>query len=411
MRLSIITPLTASGNPYIQAAYDSLKAQTVQAFEWVVVENHGGRLPKAIKKDPRVKCYREDEREGIGAYKRLACMLSTGDVIVEFDHDDMLSPVALERIAKAHADGADFAFSDFCEFLDGSWQPNTPYRADCGWSTYPVEFQGHPLIAHRSPPATPQNLRYVDFSPNHSRSWTRQAYLEVGGHDPAFLVGDDHDLMVRMYLAGKRFVHIPEALYMYRVHAQNNVKTQNAAIRAATERVYNRSIWALAEKFTDDGRLAKVDLCGGMDCPAGYTPYDLTLGHDLEKAWPIPDNSVGVLRAHDALEHLRDPVMAMNECFRVLAPGGFLMISVPSSDGRGSVQDPTHKSYWNANSIWYYTDKNFARYIPEFKGRFAVSRTITWHPSDFHREHLISYVESHLVKLAALYQHMGEVRW
>ena len=403
--------MSASGNPYIIEAWESLKAQTVQDWTWVILENHGGRVPRAIRKDPRVSVYRE-EHEGIGALKRRACELSTGDVMIEMDHDDAMAPNAVELVAKVAQDtGCGFLYSDFAEFLDGSWQPNIPYRADCGWSTYPVEFQGHQLLAHRSPPPLPQHLRYVDFSPNHLRAWTRKAYQLVDGHDPAFKVADDHDLMVRMLLAGVEFAHISECLYFYRVHDKNTVRTDNGAIRAATERVYNRSIWALTEKFTDDGRLAKVDLCGGIDCPPGYRALDLTLGHDLEKAWPLADNSVGVLRAHDALEHLADPVHSMNEAYRVLAPGGFLMISVPSTDGRGAWQDPTHKSYWNPNSIWYYTDPAFARYVPEFKGRFAVSRTIQWHPSPFHAEHLIPYVESHLIALKPGYQHMGEVRW
>lgn len=408
VKLSVITPLSASGNPYIGAAYDSLKAQTVQDFDWVILANHGGKVPWRVRWDQRVRVVHE-EHEGIGALKRRACELARGDVIVELDHDDWLWPNALDRVRDAVVAGAEFIYSDFAEVLDGSMTPNTPYRADCGWATYDVTWQGHPLLAHHSPPVTPQNLRFVDWSPNHLRAWTREAYADVGGHDPTFAVGDDHDLVVRMYLAGKRFAHVPECLYGYRVHAANNVRTQNAAIREATNRVYNKSIWALAERFTDDGSLAKVDLCGGMDCPPGYTPLDVMLGQDLNYSWPLADNSVGVLRAHDALEHLLDPVHSLNEAFRVLAPGGFLMISVPSTDGRGAFQDPTHRSLWNSNSIWYFSNKNFARYVPEFKGRFAVSRTITWHPSDFHREHLIPYVESHLIALKPPYQHMGEV--
>lgn len=213
--------------------------------------------------------------------------------------------------------------------------------------------------------------------------------------------------MVRMYLAGHRFAHIPECLYGYRVHKLNTVRTDNAAIRQATERVYNKYIWALAEKFAQDGGFSKVDLCGGIDNPPSYEPYDLTLGHDLNKTWPIPDNSVGVLRAYDAVEHLRDNVFTMNESFRVLTPGGFMCISVPSTDGRGAWQDSSHVSFWNQNTMFYWTDRRFARYLPEFKGRFAVSRVITWFPSDWHREFQCPYVEAQLIKLGAPYEHMG----
>ena len=326
MTISVITPLSSAGNPFIGAAYDSLKAQAWRDFEWVVLCNKGGQATMAMRADPRVKLFRE-EHEGIGRLKRRACELSTGNIIVELDHDDWIWPTALERVAQAVEAGGEFLYSDFAEVLDGSFQPNTPYRADCGWRTYPVEWEGRPLLAHRSAPATPQNLRYIDFAPNHLRGWTRKAYESAGGHNPEFKVGDDHDLMVRMYLAGHRFAHIPECLYGYRVHKLNTVRTDNAAIRQATERVYNKYIWALAEKFAQDGGFSKVDLCGGIDNPPSYEPYDLTLGHDLNKTWPIPDNSVGVLRAYDAVEHLRDNVFTMNESFRVLTPGGFMCIS------------------------------------------------------------------------------------
>ena len=404
--ISVITPLSSAGNPYIGEVYQSLRAQTVQDFEWIVLQNRGGFVPMAMRSDPRVRLYRE-ELDGIGRLKKRACQLATGDVLVELDHDDVLAPMALGAVAEAADSGADFIYSDFAEFLSPSWTPNVPYRADCGWSTYPVNWEGRQLLAHRAPPVTPQNLRLIDWSPNHVRAWTRSAYEAVGGHDPTFSVGDDHDLMVRMFLAGKRFHHIPACLYFYRVHELNNVRTQNAAIRMATDRVYNRTIWALAEKFAADGGLAKVDLCGGIDCPAGYTPYDLSLGHDLNQEWPVADDSVGVLRAHDALEHLRDPIHQFNEAYRVLAPGGFFMVSVPSTNGLGAWCDPTHVSYYNWLSWRYYTDRQFARYVPAFKGRFALLREIEWFPSDWHREQNVPYCEAQFVALKPGYEHMG----
>ncbi len=109
----------------------------------------------------------------------------------------------------------------------------------------------------------------------------------------------------------------------------------------------------------------------------------------------------------------------MNEAYRVLAPGGFLFISVPSTDGRGAFQDPTHVSFWNENSFWYYTRASHSRYIPDFKGRFQVAKLRSYFPGDyrdtegnlrgFHRENSIPYVEAHLIALKPGYAPMGEV--
>jgi hypothetical protein len=53
----------------------------------------------------------------------------------------------------------------------------------------------------------------------------------------------------------------------------------------------------------------------------------------------------------------------MSEIHRVLADGGWVFIEVPSTDGRGAFQDPTHVTYWNENSFLYYTRSAQARFI------------------------------------------------
>ena len=306
--ISIITPLSASGNRFIEETYNSLCKQTDTEWEWIVLENHGGMCP--IFGDPRVRVFQSD-KEGIGALKKEACAYATGDIIVELDHDDLLTSDALELIKQAFDVGSDFVYSNFAEFIDGSWKPNV-YSSFYGWKSESFVYEGHELIAMQSPPPTPQNMRLVDWAPNHVRAWTKKAYDEVGGHDSAFPVIDDHDLVTRFYLAGKRFTRINKCLYLYRVHDQNNVKTQNARIRDLTWGVYNKSIWSMATKWARDNNLSLLDLCGGVDCPSGFTPVDkhlldpakynpLKLAHrigiqcDLDKVWKIPESSVGVL--------------------------------------------------------------------------------------------------------------------
>jgi SAM-dependent methyltransferase len=405
--ISVFTPLSLSGNAHIKAAFETLKAQSYTDWEWVVLENHGGKLPKKIRSHPQVRVFGDATLEGIGALKRRCCELSRGSILFEFDHDDLLHPDALKETVKA-LKKADFCVSDFAEFQDGSWSPNT-YRVDCGWTSYPVTFQGHDLLAQPNPSITPQNLRLVDWAPNHLRAWRKKAYWRIGGHNADFPVADDHELVVRGYLMGLRYAHIKKCLYFYRVHAAQTVKQDNGRIRDLTHKVYNQYIFQLAEKFATDQQLELVDLCGGIDAPPGYLPLDKTLGHDLDEAWPLRDSSVGILRAYDAIEHLRDPIHTMNEAYRVLAPGGFFMIQVPSTDGRGAFQDPTHVSFWNPNSFWYYTNASYARYLPAFKGRFQVSRIIQFYPTPFHEKHRIPYVEVHLIALKPGYEPMGLV--
>lgn len=128
----------------------------------------------------------------------------------------------------------------------------------------------------------------------------------------------------------------------------------------------------------------KVDLCCGPNKPAGFTGVDIAPGpgvdvvHDLNQDFPFEDSSVEVLRAHDAIEHLPDRIRTMNEIWRVCRDGATVDIKVPSTDGRGAFQDPTHVSYWNINSFYYYC-ADFPAYFEQcrrygFKGDFAIRR-------------------------------------
>ena len=86
---------------------------------------------------------------------------------------------------------------------------------------------------------------------------------------------------------------------------------------------------------------------------------------DLGQRWPWDDGSIHYIRAFDVFEHLPDPINTMNEAWRVLGHGGLLEVLVPSTDGRGAFQDPTHVSYWNRNSFFYYSRKYFASLYPD----------------------------------------------
>lgn len=411
---SVITPLHRAANPFVEETYKSLLAQTITDWEWVVLENRGGRIPRNARGDVRVRVFSHTSRR-IGGLKRRLCEVSRAEWIVELDADDLLVPTALELLAQAFQSGADFVYSNFAEFHEGSWQPNV-YHPAFGWRARPFDYHGHPLIEMIAPPATAHNLRYVDWSPNHVRAWTRASYDEVGGHDPERAVMDDHHLIVRYYLAGKRFEHVNECLYLYRIHGENTVRLQNAAIRQGTEQVYNEYIWKLAETWTARQGLLLVDLGGGLAPTPGYLILDRQVPDgrvgkacNLERRWPLKDSSVGLLRAHDVLEHLPDPVHAMSEAYRVLAPGGWFFIHVPSALGQGAYQDPTHKSFWVRNSFLYYTHREWAKYIPHFQGRFQSSRVLEWFPSEWHREYKVPYVEAHLICLKDGYAPMGAV--
>lgn len=95
--------------------------------------------------------------------------------------------------------------------------------------------------------------------------------------------------------------------------------------------------------------------------------------HDLTDGLPYDDNSVEYVLATDVLEHLPFPfsIEIVEEVWRVLQPGGTFEFVVPSTDGRGAYQDPTHRSFWNINTWLYFTDDNY-RNLHGFDAKFEV---------------------------------------
>ena len=411
--ISIISPHYKKTNPYIQEAYQSLTTQTVKEWEWIIVQNNGGEIPGEIVDDPRVKVS-ESDLSGVGALKRFACQQASGDIIVELDMDDMLTPQALQEITIAFEDKVvGFVYSNCAEFHNETWEPRV-FSEYWGWKSRPFQYEGHELQEMVAFPPSPHALRTIWWAPNHVRAWRVADYWEIDGHNPDMAVADDHDLCCRFYLHGK-MKHIDKCLYLYRIHEDNTWIRENGDVQVGMWRNYSKYIIPMAEKWAVDNKLALLDLGAGFNKPVNYFGIDIQPGsdfqHDLNKGLPMNHSTVGIIRAHDILEHLSDPVHLLNECYRVLAPGGWLNISVPSTDGRGAFQDPTHVSFWNENSFWYYTDPKFAQYVPEIRCKFQVSRILTWYPSEWHREHDISYVDAQLIAVKDGYKPIGECLW
>ncbi len=419
MEISIITPVHESSSKYLSDAYDSLCKQA-ENWEWIIVPNNGGSVPDSIVLDSRVKVHPTHDDDGeynsIGRLKNYACNLASGDVIVELDADDMLTPDALTKIAKAFRDDSIvMAYSNSAMFKDGTWEPSG-YSEYWGWRSRDFKWKEHTLKEMIAFEPSSASFRRIEWAPNHVRAWRAEAYLAIGGHDSKIRMGDDHDLCCRMFIVygAAAIKHIDKCLYLYRVHA-NSSTTFNDAVQKQVEVNYNKYSRDLAISEATSRGLRKLDLGSQFDAWDRFETVDLInadICTDLNEAWPFEDNSVGVLRASHIFEHLKDPVHTMNEAYRVLAPGGWLFVDVPSTDGRGAFQDPTHVSFWNENTFWYYTNKNYAKYLGgKYNGRFQISRSLTWFPTDFEKQHNIPIVQADLIALKPPYSNrpVGEV--
>lgn len=427
---SIFTPTHKP--TYLAELYECLKNQTNPNWEWVIVENMISALdeprdfsdnwhnlpsillekyvPDAVA-DRRIRVIRAPvltAQKGVGALKKFACSHCTGDYLIEIDHDDLVREDMLELTEKAIAEhnAPDFIYSDFAEFLpDG-----TPhyYLPDTGWESYDEVWQGRHYLAMRAFEPSPATMARIWYAPNHVRIIKRSAYEAVGGHDEAYFVCDDHELICRMYASGYTFHHIPACLYFYRMlpNSGNTYLEHNDKIQALNVDVGNAYLphmvmaWAKAH----DGVM--LDMGGSHNRPDGYLSVDMWGSPDIkiditQSPLPYSDNTVSVIRCNDFLEHIKPDhvVKVMNEFYRVLKPGGYLLTNTPAFPSKAAVQDPTHVSFWCNNSFWYYTDTHQRQYNHDFNGLFHAIRNDEYYLDEWHKANDIKYVVCVMVKL------------
>lgn len=408
MTFSIYTP--THDTRHLQRAADSLLAQTEEDWEWIIVLNGGvseSHARQVIGEAARRTVFVQEHGQTgcIGALKKAACDAATGQILVELDHDDELLPQALHRIGEEVARGAGFVYSATLE-MQADGKPNL-YGAAYGWRHATHLWRGTSTAYNVPFECTARSLCELYYAPNHVRAWTREAYDKAGGYDDDLSVTDDHDLLIRTYLAGVEMRRITEPLYVQHLHGANSqLGERNQAIQNGVAALRNTYTRELVDEQCHRSGLPKYDLGGAHSCPDGWQAVDKhggagVLSLDVTQGLPWADHSVGAIRAHDFLEHIPigQVVPLMNEIHRVLVPGGWLLTSTPSTDGRGAFQDPTHCSFWNENSWWYYTRAQQAKYVPEIKARFGVARLCTYHPSNWHHQHHIPYVVADLVAL------------
>lgn len=87
---------------------------------------------------------------------------------------------------------------------------------------------------------------------------------------------------------------------------------------------------------------------------------------DLTKL-ALPDNSWDVMIVYHILEHIPDDAAAMREMYRVLKPGGWAVVQVPTREQPDTHQDPSidtaeerQREYGNADHVRYYGWKDFS---------------------------------------------------
>lgn len=109
----------------------------------------------------------------------------------------------------------------------------------------------------------------------------------------------------------------------------------------------------------------RLNLGCGNDYRDGYVNVDLNNNVrvdevvDLENEMlPWADSSCEEIIANHLVEHIWKRDRFMNECWRVLKPGGKMHVETPTAGTVAYWKDPTHVSGWIPQTFRYYCDWN-----------------------------------------------------
>ena len=197
---SIITP-TYNCCRFIRRCYWSLCQQTLQNWEWIVVDDAStdgtDELLRELN-DPRIRYFRNAQTQGPGIARNLAMQQARGSWLVIQDMDDFSFPDRLEKARAARDQGYEY-MSSYLALIDGQYA----WKGLRGWQTtkYPYSFPHGTLCGQT------ELLRRIGY--------------------PSYRRGEDQTIVLR--LANKhRGMHVPEPLYLY--HENASAKARKAML-------------------------------------------------------------------------------------------------------------------------------------------------------------------------------------
>jgi glycosyltransferase involved in cell wall biosynthesis len=211
--VSVIMPVR-NGGDYLEAAVDSILAQSFSSLELILVDDHSddAALSRLSTADPRLVLL-ENPGRGVSSAFNTGLSHARGELIARMDSDDVSMPDRIEcqyNYFQSHPD-VDICGACVEIFSDGEVAGgNIRYQA---W-----------LNACRSPAAIHRQLFIESPIPNPTAMFRREAILRLGGYrDPDW--PEDYDLYLRADALGMRMAKPQPVLLRWREHTQRLTRT------------------------------------------------------------------------------------------------------------------------------------------------------------------------------------------
>jgi len=103
---------------------------------------------------------------------------------------------------------------------------------------------------------------------------------------------------------------------------------------------------------------------------------------DFEQGYfPFADDSFDRVICSHVIEHVRSPVRLMEECWRVLKPGGTLLVKTPHYTHWTSWGDPTHYHHFGSHALRQFTQPGSTVYYRCFYSLLSLDLRVSALPA------------------------------
>lgn len=227
-KVTVIIPAYNTKAEWLTAAVESVKAQTYPHWQLVCVNDASPGdhvrplLDDLAKADSRIEVVHLSENRGVSGATNAGFARATGEYVLVLDHDDVLEPQALHRVAKA---------------VLSEGRPGLLYSDEAlTWTDLSDVFavRARPQFSHDYYLCHPYFVHLV--------AMRSELVRKVGGWDETLKTSHDVDLVLRILEVTDAVTHIPDVLYLWRTHPGSHGHRTKHVATEATLRALRRHL-------------------------------------------------------------------------------------------------------------------------------------------------------------------------
>ena len=225
--ITIIMPVYNTRRDWLIEALDSVMGQWSAGWELICVDDGSTQphvralLDAARHRDPRVRVIYLPSNVGIGRAVNLGIEAAQGDYVAFMDHDDVLEPDAVHKLAKAAlTTGAELIYSD--EVLVGEDMELV------------LEVRARPAFSYDYYLSHPYFVHMVAVRTALARA--------LKGWDEQLTISNDIDFVLRVIERAVTVAHVPAVLYRWRTHTASTGHRKASEVMETMTGILNRHL-------------------------------------------------------------------------------------------------------------------------------------------------------------------------